>query len=72
MPTRLSRLRWTAAVDRIMKRDWSINAADAGLGEDDLARHWRDGHTPEAFVAWFAQKYDLIRFDEVPRMQGGA
>lgn len=54
---------WVADVDRIMKRDWCIGTADAGLSEEELVRHWRDLETPEAFVAWFAEKYDLIRFD---------
>lgn len=54
---------WVADVDRIMKRDWCIDTADAGWSEADLARHWRDHETPEAFVAWFAEKYDLTRFE---------
>lgn len=54
---------WVVRVELIMKLEWYIDSADAGLSEDDLARHWRGGETPEAFVAWFAEKYDLIRFD---------
>lgn len=54
---------WIAAVDRIMKGDWCIDTAEAGLGDEELARYWREGDTPEAFVTWFAEKYDLIRFD---------
>jgi hypothetical protein len=46
-----------------MGRDWCISINDAGLDDEDLTRHWRDGGTPEAFVAWFAEKYDLIRFE---------
>lgn len=53
---------WLAEVDRIMKRDWCIDTADAGLSEEDILRHWRTGDAPSDFVAWFAEKYDLIRF----------
>lgn len=57
---------WTAEVDRIMKRDWCIDTADAGLTDDDLTRYWRSGEEAAAFVAWFAEKYDLIRFQPYP------
>ncbi len=54
---------WLAEVDRVMKRDWCIDTADVGFGEEEIERYWRDGDPPEAFVAWFAEKYDLIRFE---------
>lgn len=57
---------WAAAVDRRMKRDWCINSADAGVSPEQLEQHWREGEAPEAFVAWFAEKYDLIRFEPSP------
>lgn len=47
-----------------MRQDWCIDTADAGLSEEDLARHWRNGDQPAAFVAWFAEKYDLIRYEQ--------
>ena len=46
-----------------MKRDWCIDTADAGLSAEDSERFWRDGETPQQFVARFAEKYDLIRFE---------
>lgn len=49
-----------------MKRDWRLGTADAGLSEAELSRYWRDGDEPPAFVAWFAEKYDLIRFERDP------
>ena len=55
--------KWIAAVDRIMKRDWCIDTAEAGLSEGELRRFWSEGDVPEAFVAWYAEKYDLIRFE---------
>lgn len=57
---------WIAAVDRIMKRDCCIGTAEAGLNEDELRRFWREGDVPEAFVAWYAEKYDLVRFERNP------
>ena len=53
---------WIDEVDRLMKRDWCIGAVDAGIEEQQLIRHWRDGNKASAFVEWFADKYDLIRF----------
>lgn len=60
MPSELAA--WLAEVDRLMKRDWCIDTADAGLSSEDVQRYWRDGDSPEAFVSSFAEKYDLIRF----------
>ena len=62
----MKRSSWIACVDAIMRRDWCIDTADAGLDDAELARHWRDGEEPSAFVAWFAEKYDLIRFEPRP------
>ena len=59
----MDKARWIQTVDRLMKRDWCIDTADAGLDEAALSRFWREGETPEAFVSWFAEKYDLIRFE---------
>ena len=47
-----------------MKRDWCIDTSDAGLSDEELVGYWRDGGEPAAFVAWFAAKYDLIRYDQ--------
>ena len=61
-----SKAAWINAVDRLMKRHWCIDTADAGLSDDDLSRYWENGDTPAEFVAWFAEKYDLIRFEPRP------
>ena len=58
--------RWIAEVDLKLRREWRIGAADAGLSKEDLKRHWADGLTATDFVAWFAEKYDLIRFEPEP------
>lgn len=54
---------WKRQVDTLMKRDYAIDTDDAGLSEEDIARFFADGDTPEAFVSWFAEKYDLDRRD---------
>ena len=65
----MNRAQWTAAVDQRMRRDWQIGIDDAGIDEQQLADHWRDGETPAAFVEWFAEKYDLIRFERRPSIR---
>ena len=65
----MSKAQWTAAVDQLMRRDWCIGIKDAGIDEQQLTDHWRDGETPSAFVAWFAEKYDLIRFERSPSVR---
>lgn len=59
----MDRAHWTATVDHLMRRDWRIGVDDAGIDEQQLADHWGQGETPAAFVEWFAEKYDLIRFE---------
>ncbi|SFS52762.1 hypothetical protein SAMN05192570_1900 [Brevundimonas viscosa] len=54
--------RWLAEVDRILRRDWCIDSANAGWDREDVLRYWGYGETPADFVVWFAEKYDLIRF----------
>lgn len=54
---------WVQTVDRLLLSDWRMSVTDAGIDEDQLTRAWRDGEDPAAFVAWFAEKYDLIRFE---------
>lgn len=55
---------WLAKVDRIMKRDWCIDSADAGWSREEVLRYWRYGEGPETFVEWFAEKYGLIREEQ--------
>lgn len=61
---------WVAEVNRLMKQDWCIDTADAGLSDEDLERYWRDGDQPAEFVARFAEKYDLIPFEPRPIRSG--
>lgn len=62
----LEHRRWVETVGRLMKRDWRIDTADAGLDAAELSRCWRGGEKPAAFVAGFAQKHDLIHFERNP------
>jgi hypothetical protein len=57
---------WVHSVDRLMRRDWCIGTADAGLSHDELKQVWHDGEAPAAFVNWFAEKYDLTRYERSP------
>ena len=62
----MTQSRWVRTVDHLMKREWCIDTTDAGLGEAELTRFWQQGEEPAAFVAWFAEKYDLTRFEHNP------
>ena len=62
----MTRAEWGRRVGVVMRRDCCVDTADAGVSAAELERYWRDGETPEAFVAWFAEKYDLIRFERNP------
>lgn len=57
---------WVMEVDRLMRRDWCIGVVDAGLDATELTKFWGYGESPAEFVAWFAEKYDLIRFEPLP------
>lgn len=53
---------WLAEVNRVMKRDWYLDSDGAGWARDDVLRYWAYGDSPDEFVDWFVEKYDLIRF----------
>ena len=57
---------WRREVDDLMKRGYGIDTADAGLSGEDVLRYWHGGQSPETFVGWFAEKYDLT-----PRSEWG-
>lgn len=62
----MDRAHWVRTADRLLRRDWCLSVTDAGIDEDQLTRAWRDGEDSAAFVAWFAEKYDLVRFESRP------
>lgn len=54
---------WLAEVDRVMQRAWFLDSNGAGWSREQVLRYWRYGETPEEFVEWFAEKYELILFE---------
>lgn len=58
-----------AQVSLHMERDWHVTWEDACGDNHPLATALDAGWTPQQFVEWFAEKYDLIRFDDAwPRL----
>ena len=54
-------IEWKSAADAVMSAIYGIDTNDAGLDDDGFQRsHWIADETPNAFVEWFARKYDLI------------
>lgn len=66
----MNKTRWIATVSDLLTKHWCITPADAGLSEAELVKAWRAGEKPADFVAWFAEKYDLIRFEPNPFRPG--
>ena len=62
----MDRARWVWRVDQLLRGDWSLSVEDAGIDEDHLMRAWTHREDAAVFVAWFAEKYDLIRFEPNP------
>lgn len=56
--------RWRQQVDTLMRREYLIGLEDAGASDEEVARHFASGQSPEAFVAWFGEKYDLQRLGD--------
>ncbi len=52
---------WLANVSRLLERNYAITIADAGIDRDDLGRYFQGQPKADAFVEWFAEKYDLER-----------
>lgn len=53
---------WAKAVDDLFKKNWFLDDR-AGWDDDRSKRAWESGETPEEFVEWYADKYDLIQFE---------
>lgn len=66
-----SREVWILAVNQLLIRDWSLDLAEAGFDDNEIDKYWKDGLEPTAFVDWFAEKYDLIRFDKFDQHMSG-
>jgi hypothetical protein len=53
-------IKWKSATDSVMAAIYGIDTNEAGLDDERLRSHWIANETPDAFVEWFARKYDLI------------
>ena len=54
---------WRSEVDQLLTAKWCIDTREAGLSDDDAMAYWRSHESPEDFVMWFVEKFDLT---EVP------
>ena len=52
-------LDWKSVANSIMLKIYGIDTNEADLDDERLRSHWVTGEAPDAFVEWFAQKYDL-------------
>lgn len=57
-------LAWVKEVDRIMMEEFCIDLSDAGADEAQVIRYWKSDQSPDDFVDWFGEKYDLITRDQ--------
>jgi hypothetical protein len=57
--TTASYISWKKTVDKVLESTYAITIEDAGIGDQQMVRHWKDRESPEEFVSWFGAKYDL-------------
>ena len=57
-------LAWVKEVDRILLEEFCIDLSDAGADQADVLRYWKFDESPDDFVDWFGEKYDLITRDQ--------
>jgi hypothetical protein len=50
---------WKREVDLRMRATYAIDTGDAGFDEDELRGYNLSRPSPEDFVSWIAEKYDL-------------
>lgn len=50
---------WKRRVNNLMTEMFAIDTADAGLDQNELRNYWEHEPSPDAFVIWFGEKYDL-------------
>jgi len=53
-------VKWKNTADAVMLKIYGIDLGDAGIDDERLRSHWTTGETPETFVEWFGEKYDLL------------
>jgi hypothetical protein len=52
---------WRKAIDDRMYEVFGITICDAGIDDQRLTNHFKSNETPNDFVDWFGEKYDLDR-----------
>jgi len=57
-------LAWKHDAESALARRYAIGLNDAGVSDQELANHFRDGSGADEFVEWFGRKYDLIERPE--------
>jgi hypothetical protein len=57
-------LAWVKEVDRIMMEEFCLDLSGAGADRADVLRYWKFDLSPDEFVDWFGEKYDLITRDQ--------
>lgn len=54
---------WRTLVNNLFTADYCASISDLGIDEDRLKSHYQEKESPESFVEWFAEKYDLTHKD---------
>lgn len=52
--------RWRDEVDKLLISQFAISIDDAGIDNPELAKAHSQYLSPEEYVRWFADKYDLV------------
>ncbi len=52
------------AVDSLMEETYGIDTGDAGIDPDLIATAQEEGQSPEDFVLWFGERYNLTPLSE--------
>ena len=53
---------WKLEAERILTKEYCLTFELAGLYDEDIERYYNHNESPQSFVKWFAEKYDLIDF----------
>jgi hypothetical protein len=51
--------KWVECADKLFQQHYAVTMEDIGFSEDDLRRVWKTDETPDEYVKWYAEKYDL-------------
>lgn len=50
-------------MSKMLKKHYGLTINDAGWDEVELKKFHGDGDTPQEFLEWWAEKYDIDRVD---------